>query len=86
MEASKLEVLLAIAASEFNRTTHVHFMPAGKSFVSMLRYMRSTGCIEPLSESYYRLTKKGWKYLRRHQKDRFRDVDKQIDSFVDGLK
>ena len=86
MNASKLEVLLAVAASEFNKTTHVHFMPIGKEFISMLRMMRSTGNIEPFNENYYVLTKKGWHYIRKQQKVKFSEQDKAIDAFVDGLK
>lgn len=86
MEATKLEVLLAVATSEFEKTTHVHFMPAGKSFVNMLKRMRSTGCIEPLNEKYYTLTKKGWHYIRKQNIVRFKDMDAQIDAFVNNLK
>jgi DNA-binding PadR family transcriptional regulator len=86
MEATKLEVLLAVATSEFEKTTHVHFMPVGKSFVNMLKRMRSTGCVEPLNEKHYTLTKKGWYYIRKQNIEQFKDIDAQIDNFVNKLK
>ena len=86
MQATKLEVLLAVASSEFHKSTHVNFMPAGKEYRKMLRSLRSTGHIEPLTENYYQLTKKGWHYIRKQQKVKFKDVDKAIDAFVDNLK
>jgi hypothetical protein len=85
MTATKLEVLLAIASSEFHKTTHVHYMPVGKEFTTMLRNLRASACIEPLNENYYTLTKKGWNYVRKHSKVKFKDVDAQIDKFVDDL-
>jgi len=84
--ATKLEVLLAIAASEFHKTTHVHYMPVGKEFTDMLRHLRATACIEPLNENYYKLTKKGWLFIRKQQKVKFEEVDRAIDEFVDDLK
>jgi len=86
MQATRLEVLLAIATSEFEKTTHVHFMPVGKSFVGMLKKLRITGHIEPLAGKYYIVTKKGWHYIRKQQKEHFKQQDDAINKFVDGLK
>ena len=86
MQATKLEVLLAVASSEFEKTTHVIFMPAGKEFVGMLRTLRSTGSIETLNEKYYTLTEKGWNYIRKQDIKKFKVMDAEIDKFVDGLK
>jgi DNA-binding PadR family transcriptional regulator len=86
LTATKLEVLLAIASSEFHQTTHVHYMPVGKKFTGMLRNMRAQGFIEPLNTNYYTLTTKGWNYIRTQNKTRFTELDKAVDTFVDGLK
>ena len=86
MVASKLEVLLAIASSEFNQTTHVHYMPVGKQFTGTLRQMRAQGFIEPLNTSFYKLTVTGWNYIRTQDKSIFEKQDAAIDKFVDSLQ
>lgn len=86
MNATKLEVLLAVASSEFHQTTHVHYMPVGKKFTAMLRHLRAHKFIEPISESYYRLTEKGWNYVRTQDTSVFKAKDAAVDKFVDGLK
>jgi hypothetical protein len=81
-----LEVLLAIASSEYHQKSHVLFMPAEKKFTGMLRTMRSQKFIEPISESFYKLTTKGWNYVRTQNMSKFKAQDAAIDAFVDGLK
>lgn len=82
---SKYELLLAISMSEFNRTTHVHFLPPGKEYLSMLVKVKNQKMVEPVGESFYKLTTKGWIYLKNKDLEKFKDIDKEIDDFVDNL-
>lgn len=82
---SKYEMLLAIAMSELNQTTHVHYIPAGKEYTSVLRIMRSTGYVTPMGTDFWKLTDKGRKYLVVQQKPKFLKVDADIDAFIDAL-
>ena len=86
MLATKLEVLLAVASSEFHQTTHVHYMPVGKEFTGMLRQLRASAHIEPKNTNYYKLTKKGWNYVKKQNKVLFKDQDAAIDKYVDSLQ
>ncbi|KKK65760.1 hypothetical protein LCGC14_2970870, partial [marine sediment metagenome] len=63
--ATKTEVLLAIAMSNYYQTTHVHYMPAGKKYTTTLMAMRSTGNVIPMGKHFYTLTKKGRDFLVR---------------------
>ena len=61
-------------------------MPIGKKFTGMLRQMRAQGFIEPISKSFYKVTMKGWNYIRIQDTSMFDEKFKAIDEFVDGLK
>lgn len=82
---SKYELLLAISMSEFYRTTHVHFLPPGKEYISMLAKLKNKKLIEPVGEKFYKLTDKGRMSIKSTEVERFRDIDKQIDDFVNNL-
>lgn len=82
---SKQELLLAIAMSEFYRTTHVHYLPPGKEYISMLVKLKNKKLIEPIGEMFYKLTDKGRMSIKSAEREKFQDLDKQIDDFVDNL-
>lgn len=84
-QATKLEVLLAVAMSELHQTTHVIFMPVGKEFTRMLTHLRAAKLIEPKTENYYTVTEKGYRYIKKKQVTKFRALDAEIDKFVDAL-
>ena len=81
--STRYEVLLAIAMSEFYRTTHVMFMPPGKEYLQMLGILKNKKLIEPIGENFYKLTKKGWKKLKALYSDSV--IDQKIDEWVDNL-
>lgn len=82
---TKLEVLLAVAMSGYYQTTHVIFMPPGTHYKEMLDRLRETKDVEPISPSFYKVTKKGWLYLKKQNLERFKKADTQIDMFVDSF-
>lgn len=82
---TKKELLLAIAMSGYYQTTHVHYIPAGTDYTGMLLKMRSAKMVEPLGESFYKLTRKGWNYLRRQDLERAQAADTEIDKFISNL-
>jgi len=85
IQATKKEVLLAIAMSGFYQTTHVHYMPIGKQYTNMLMRLRAGGYVEPMMENFYKLTKKGREYLVRQDVLDVQDIDNQIDAFIEKL-
>lgn len=84
-QASKEEVLLAIAMSSFYRTTHVKYMPAGKVYINTLQTLRTLKYIKPMGSSFYKLTTKGLNHIKRQDTQTVTDMDAQIDLFVDNL-
>ena len=82
---TKYEMLLAIAMSEFHETTHVLFVPPLTNYTHMLKILNNSNHIKPKGQSYWVLTKKGWRWLKNNKKDAFTELDAQIDAFVDGL-
>jgi len=82
---TKYEMLLAIAMSEYYKTTHVMFIPPLVHYIDMLKILRNKKFIEPLGESYFKLTTKAWQYIKRQQKGRFEEADNQIDAFIANL-
>jgi len=82
---TKKEMVLAIAMSEFYTTTHVHYIPVGANYTDMLKALVFKKVIEPKGVNFYKLTKSGWKYLKKQGVNHFRDADKAIDAFVDEL-
>ena len=84
-QATKTEVLLAVAMSGYYQTTHVHYLPPGTRYISMLRLLRSQKYIEPIGENFYKLTDKGRDYILRQDITDFKEVDSQIDEFINKL-
>lgn len=84
-QATKTEVLLAVAMSGYYQTTHVHYLPPGVRYISMLRLLRSQKFIEPLMVNFYKLTTKGRDFILRQNITEFEEIDNQIDSFIDKL-
>lgn len=82
---TKYEMLLAVAMSEFHETTHVLFIPPGTHFRRMLKIVHNSSHIIPLAKEYWKLTEKGWKYLKSHKSKDFSSEDAAIDAFVDSL-
>ena len=84
-EVTKLELLLAISMSMLHQTTHVMFLPPNTSYSQMLLVLKNTKFIEPMGEKFFKLTDKGFKYVKRRYAQRSRALDKEIDAFVDNL-
>lgn len=61
-------------------------MPIGKKFTGVLRLLRAQKFIEPLSKRFYKVTEKGWNFIRTQDGSPFTAKFKEIDKFVDGLK
>lgn len=78
-------MLLAIAMSKYYMTTHVNYIAPATNYRKMLTKLKRTGDIEPFGENFFRLTKKGWSYLRGQDIVSFADIDREIDKFVDNL-
>jgi hypothetical protein len=82
---TKMEMLLAIAMSEFFEKTHVLFIPPKTSYRQMLKTLVNSKEIEPISISFYKVTTKGHAYIQLHYEHTLIEADAQIDKFVDGL-
>ena len=82
---TKNEMLLAIAMSELYTTTHVLFIPPGTHYIGMLYALKRKAYVEPLGESYYKLTKKAWDYIKMHRKSKYSEADAKIDAFIAQL-
>ena len=82
---TKLEMLLAIAMSEFYQKTHVLFLPPNTSYRGMLKTLVTKKYIEPKSLNYYKCTAKGNRYIQNNRKKEFSAADNAIDRFVDSL-
>lgn len=82
---TKKEMLLAIAMSKYYMTSHVMYIAPATNYRKMLGKLKRTGDIEPFGDNFYRLTNKGWAFLRRQDIVSFEDIDKEIDKFVDNL-
>jgi hypothetical protein len=82
---TKDEMLLAVAMSQFHKTTHVLFIPPSTHYVDMLSILKNKKLIEPISESYYKLTDKAWHYLLKKDEAYFETIDKEIDTFINNL-
>lgn len=78
-------MLLAIAMSEYYRVTHVHYIPPQTNYTKMLTLMKSQDYIKPLGRTNFKLTKKGRDYIKRQDIERFSEVDRAIDNFIDAL-
>lgn len=71
--------------STFYEKSHVNYIPANTEYTKMLVKLQATGDVEVLAEKYYRVTEKGRAYLKKKGVRKFRDLDAQIDDFVDSL-
>ena len=84
-QATKLEVLLAIAMSSYYHTTHVNYMPVGAEYLNMLKHLRAQNYIKPMVTDFYMLTKKGRDYIARNNVELFKEADTEIDTFIKNL-
>ena len=82
---TKMEMLLAVAMSEYKEITHVHFIPPGTNYIAQLTHLKKEQYIELLESEFYKLTPKAHKYIQRQSILHFKTADKQIDTFVDNL-
>jgi len=82
---TKQELLLAIMMSEYYETSHVNYIPVNTEYIKMLVKLQATGDVEVLEEKYYKVTEKGRMYVKKRGVSKFRDLDSQIDNFVDNL-
>lgn len=78
-------MLLAVAMSEFYENTHVLFIPPDTEYTHMLKIVRGTKHVMPFGANFYKLTKKGWRYLKTHKSKDFKVQDAQIEAFVNSL-
>ena len=84
-QVTKRELLLAIAMSSLYRKSHVLFLPPNTNYLSTLRILQNKKYIEPVGESFYGVTKKGFNFIKRQDITGIKSLDNEIDKWVDKL-
>lgn len=84
-EATRLEVLLAIAMSGYYQTTHVKYLPVGTTYRNTLRVLQSQKYILSIGKNFFKLSSKGKNYILSKDIAGVSEADTVVDAFIDRL-
>jgi hypothetical protein len=81
------EFLYLVLKAQFYGRSHLHYVPAKAEHLEALKKCKSLGYVTLMTPggSIYKVTRKGRAHLLKANSETFKELDAQINEFVDKL-